>query len=361
MEDVQPTVAKHHQSSSSLIISSVQNCSLTQDEEDNSQIQVDRNNKSHNTTNEDSFLTTWTKSDFDKYLTELSQIFEGQSSQTDTSMEFLSMFNDIETDNEQVYSVEDLINTSDQISTAISSTSAQNEELTGTVDEYQVRSLNSLSSPSITTDTITSEMSIKNNLKKRKRDLIKNRKKTLVVTGLRADINQADLSNYFLGSVQVIMKQCQTSSFKYAFILHGTAEEAKHNFNQPIDYIRLGPECLVKYAGYSSPLPVNHQSYDKQTIAVTNIPENVSEDDLRHLFPNSRILNYCPVRTVERKTVPTGSSNKMKILWGYAFLHYNTVQQVADVIENAQQYKINDRTLCVAFYSKNNQLQSITK
>ncbi|CAF1342529.1 unnamed protein product [Adineta steineri] len=190
-------------------------------------------------------------------------MFGEQSSQTDTLMEISSMFSDIETSHEHCASFEDLMNVRDQISSVISSTSTQNEELTDSINEYQEGSLNSLSSPSITIDTITTEISIKNNLKKIKTDLLKNYKKTLVVTGLRDDINQTDLYNYFLGSVQVIIKQCQTSPFKYCSIL-----------------------------------------------AVTDIPENVSEDDLRHLFPNFRISNYCPARTVRRKSAAT------KILWG---------------------------------------------
>ncbi|CAF4174990.1 unnamed protein product, partial [Adineta steineri] len=185
-----------------------------------------------------------------------------------------------------------------------------------------------MSTSHVSTDTITiAEISIKNNLKKIKTDLLQNHKKTLVVTGLRDDINQTDLPNYFLGSVQVIIKQCQTSPFKYAFILHGTAEQLKHKFSRSIDYIRLGPECCVKYVDYSSFLPADHQSYDKQTIAVTNITENVSEDDLHRLFPNSRISNYCPARTIHRKSASS------KILWRYAFLHYKNVQEAANELQ----------------------------
>ncbi|CAF1362129.1 unnamed protein product [Adineta steineri] len=133
---------------------------------------------------------------------------------------------------------------------------------------------------------------------------------------LRDDINETDLYNYFVGSNHVIIKQCQTASLKYAFILHGTAEEAKHNFAQSIDYARLGSGCRVKYAGNSSCLPEDHQSHDKQRVVVTNIPEDVNEDDLRHLFPNSRVSSYCPARTVLRKTVSIKISGKRKTLWG---------------------------------------------
>ncbi|CAF1192411.1 unnamed protein product [Adineta steineri] len=300
-----------------------------------------------------------TESDFDQFFSEFSQIYEEQSSQATTIMGISSIFSDIETDNEQYTSLDDLMNTTDLISSVISSTSTQNEELTNHVNEHQEELL--MTTPRITTDTITSQISTNNNLKKRKTKLSKDHKKTLIVTGLRDDINQADLFNYFPGSIEVVIKQCQTSPFKYAFILHGTAEEAQHNFSQSIDYIRLGSECYFKYAGYSSLLPENHQSCDKQKVVVTNIPENVSEDDLRHLFPNCRISNYCPPRTVPLKHVSTKTSNKTKILWGYAFLNYNNVQQAANVIENAHQYKINGRTLVVAFYSKKNRFQTITK
>ncbi|CAF1226804.1 unnamed protein product [Adineta steineri] len=256
MEEVDPTVIKHHQLSSLLNVSPVYSSFLIQDEQDNSQeqTQIDKSNELHNTTNENSFLTTFTELDFDKYLSEFSQMYEEQSSETDTSMEMLSMFNDIETLDEEFYSFENFMNTGDPI--------------------------------------------------------------------------------------------------PYAFILHGTAEEAKHNFAQSIDYVRLGSGCRVKYAGDCSCLPDVHQSHDKQKVVVTNIPENVSDDDLRHLFPNSRVSSYCPARTVLRKTVPTKIPGKRKTLRGYAFLNYDNVQEAANVIENAGQYKINGRTLCVSFYSE---------
>ncbi|CAF1128953.1 unnamed protein product [Adineta steineri] len=129
-------------------------------------------------------------------------------------------------------------------------------------------------------------------------------------------LNVSPVYSSFLIQDEEDNSQEQTQINKYAFILHGTAEEAKHNFAQSIDYIRLGSGCRVKYAGDSSCLPEDHQSHDKQKVVVTNIPEDVSEDDLRHLFPNSRVSSYCPARTVLRKTVSTKISGRHKTLWG---------------------------------------------
>ncbi|CAF1198097.1 unnamed protein product [Adineta steineri] len=353
MEDVDATEINHHQLSSLLIVSSVQN----QNEENNCQgeTQIDRYNKFQTTTNEDSFLTTLTESESEKYLSELLQVLEEQFPPTDTLMDATkNMFDDIETSNEQFPSSEHLINTLDTTSLATLSISMQNEDLTDRVDVYQEKVLNSSSSPSISTNPTTSNISVKNNIKKRKIGPIENLERTLVVTGLRENINEINLSNHFLQSIQVTIKQCQTSSLKYAFILHKTKEEAKSNLLKPINYILLGSQCHVEYAHNSSFIPLDHQSDDKQTIVITNIPENVSEDDLRHLFPDSRISKYCPSRSIHRKPISIDIPGKIKILWGYAFLSYDNVQQAANVIEHAQQYQINGQSLRVSFRSKEN-------
>ncbi|CAF1452989.1 unnamed protein product [Adineta steineri] len=112
--------------------------------------------------------------------------------------------------------------------------------------------------------------------------------------------------------------------------------------------------CHVEYACNSSCIPLDHRSDDKQTIVITNIPENVSEDDLRHLFPNSRVSKYCPSRIIHRKPTSIDVTGKIKILWGYAFLTYDNVQPAANVIEQAQQYHINGQPLRVSFRSKEN-------
>jgi RNA recognition motif-containing protein len=93
-------------------------------------------------------------------------------------------------------------------------------------------------------------------------------------------------------------------------------QEAKRNHLRPIDYIRLGPECHVKYVGDSPSRPIRHRLCDERTIVIKNIPENVSENDLRRLFPNCYISKYCPARTVHRMATSTTVTNKSKTFWG---------------------------------------------
>jgi hypothetical protein len=103
---------------------------------------------------------------------------------------------------------------------------------------------------------------------------------------------------------------------RYAFILHRTAKEAKHNLLRPVNYILLGPECHVKYAGDSQPLPIDHRLCDKRTIVVKSIPESVSEDDLRQLFTNCHISKYCPARTIHRMATSSAVTGRLKTFWG---------------------------------------------
>jgi hypothetical protein len=93
-------------------------------------------------------------------------------------------------------------------------------------------------------------------------------------------------------------------------------KEAKRNFLRPVDYILLGPDCHVKYAGDSASLPIGHRLDDKRTIVVKTIPENVSEDDLRRLFTNCDISNYCPARTVHRMATSAAVTSRTKALSG---------------------------------------------
>ncbi|CAF1004261.1 unnamed protein product [Adineta steineri] len=312
MEDVDTTVIKHEPLSSLLIVPPMYSSFLIQDEEDNSQEEIgsDRNN----TTNEASFLTTSNESNLDKHFSELSPTYRNQSSQIATLMETTEMSGDIETSSEQRSSFENLMDTTDSTSLTTWSTPTKQEDLIDRVGEYQGNILKS--SSSISTNTITSNIFVKNNIKKRKINPIEKREKILIVTGLREDINKTDLYDHFLRSTKVTIKQCQTSSLKYAFVEHKTREQAKSNFLRPINYIRLGSECVVKYAGDTSFLSGDGRFYNKQTIVITNIPENVSEDDLRHLFPNSRVSNYGPAKIVRRKSISIESSGKIKTLWG---------------------------------------------
>jgi hypothetical protein len=103
---------------------------------------------------------------------------------------------------------------------------------------------------------------------------------------------------------------------RYAFVLHKTSKEAQLNLLRPIDHILFGPECHVEYAHDHSNLPVRHRIYDKRRVVVNKIPENVSENDLRHLFRNGYLLKYCPARSVHRTATTVATMSETKLLWG---------------------------------------------
>jgi hypothetical protein len=66
-------------------------------------------------------------------------------------------------------------------------------------------------------DTTAINIYTKKNVKKRKLNETANRYKTLLVLGLRNDVNKTDLHRHFIGCTNVTLKQCQTSSsLKYS-------------------------------------------------------------------------------------------------------------------------------------------------
>ncbi len=68
-------------------------------------------------------------------------------------------------------------------------------------------------------DTTTANINIRNNVKKRKINETTNRYKTLLVSGLRNDVNKTNLYHHFIGCTKVTLKQCQTSSsLKYSVL-----------------------------------------------------------------------------------------------------------------------------------------------
>lgn len=104
---------------------------------------------------------------------------------------------------------------------------------------------------------------------------------------------------------------------RYAFIVQKTAKEAKRNFLKPIDHNLLGPDCRVKYGRNSgSLLPIGYRPCDDRTVVVKNIPDNVSENDIRRVFPDCHVSKYCPARTVYRTATSTAVANRAKALWG---------------------------------------------
>jgi RNA recognition motif-containing protein len=64
----------------------------------------------------------------------------------------------------------------------------------------------------------TANIYTRNNVMKRRINENVNRYKTLLVSGLRYDINEKDLYHHFIKCAKVTLKRCQASSQKYSVL-----------------------------------------------------------------------------------------------------------------------------------------------
>ena len=104
---------------------------------------------------------------------------------------------------------------------------------------------------------------------------------------------------------------------RYAFVVHRTSQDAKHNLSRPINHSLFGSECRIDYANDHIPRSLKCQYYSKNKIIVKKIPTEVSENDLRDLFGSEcHILNYYPARYVRRISTVTTIPDQVKILTG---------------------------------------------
>lgn len=157
----------------------------------------------------------------------------------------------------------------------------------------------------------------------------------MFVSGLKSDVSSNDLRNYFTGCKKITLKRCRATSylqyctnaycfiitlrfrvFRYAFVLHRTSRDAKHNLQRAINYNVLGPKCCIEYANNDPVSSYNYHSYDKKTIMVSRIPDNVCKNDLHRLFIGCRTIKYYPARYVHRTGTATVTKNKNKLLLG---------------------------------------------
>lgn len=101
------------------------------------------------------------------------------------------------------------------------------------------------------------------------------------------------------------------SFFRYALVFHRTAAQAKKNKERPIDHQLFGFQCNVEFKKNPREVSVPYN------IAVTRIPENVTESELRTLFVDCDSLIYFPARSVKKSTRTNPSMHEKKILNGY--------------------------------------------
>ena len=93
--------------------------------------------------------------------------------------------------------------------------------------------------------------------------------------------------------------------FRYAFVLHRTAEQARQNLRMPINRSYFGVDCSISFAqnNRASCDPSNqHRRWDGRTVVITKIPANVSVADLKAMFVNGHIVKYCPARMAARSS-----------------------------------------------------------
>ncbi|CAF1328965.1 unnamed protein product [Adineta steineri] len=295
------------------------------------------------------------------FFAELSNTQQNHSYETSTFMTTTQNIANHETIDNQDSSLDDFMNIlAYNTSSTVPFKSVQTGESINTIEKYQNQQVAHESSTVMNTTTTTTtavNINTKNNIKKRKFNEDINRYKTLVVLGLRSDVNEIDLYRHFIGCIKVTLKPCKSETYlKYAFIEHRTIKEAECNFKRSLNYLLFGSKCYMKYTGDSSSLPIGYRFDNERTIVVKNIPQNVTEDDLHQLFINCSISKYCPSRIVHHRTLSAPIMNKTKTLSGYAFLVYNTVQEASNFIEHADQYQINGQQLIISAYIDSRQL-----
>lgn len=143
-------------------------------------------------------------------------------------------------------------------------------------------------------------------------------RRTLFISGLHLDVHKRDLYRQFPGCVKVTVKRCRSApSSKYAFAVYRSHSSAKRDLHRSIDWHRLGGSgCHVEFATSRSHFANVDESDKRRKLAVTRIPENVTEDDLRQVFGSCHIIKYSPARRVQRSNESTQTKSADKVLTG---------------------------------------------
>ncbi|CAF1320517.1 unnamed protein product [Adineta steineri] len=172
-------------------------------------------------------------------------------------------------------------------------------------------------------------------------------KKILYLSNLNKQITKIDLRSYFIGSTKIILKQSQLPPYlNYAFIFHRTNLQAEYNRKRVINSLPFGSNCQIEFVKNLDELSNENKVNENWNIVIKQIPENITENDLKNLFSNSYQIKYIPAKIVQK------SNTNKKILFGYAFLSFTNTEQVDQVMNNANKYQINNQTLILSYYSK---------
>ncbi|CAF1162180.1 unnamed protein product [Adineta steineri] len=172
-------------------------------------------------------------------------------------------------------------------------------------------------------------------------------KKILYLLNLNKKIRKNDLGSYFIGSTKILLRQSQLPPHvNYAFIFHRTNLQAEYNRKRVISSSHFRSNCQIEFVKNLSQLSNKNEVNEKWNIVITQIPENVTENDLKNLFFNSYQIKYIPARIVQK------SNTNQKILFGFAFLSFKNLEQVDEIMNNAYKYQINNQPLILSYYNK---------
>ncbi|CAF4000479.1 unnamed protein product [Adineta steineri] len=172
-------------------------------------------------------------------------------------------------------------------------------------------------------------------------------KKILHISNLNKQITKNDLRSYFIGSTKILLKQSRLPPYlNYAFIFHRTNLQAEYNQKRGIKSSQFGSNCQIEFVKNLSELSNENKVNENWNIVIKQIPENVTENDLKNLFFNSNQIKYIPARIAQKL------STNHKILFGDAFLSFTNTEQVDEVMNNSDKYQINNQPLILSYYNK---------
>jgi hypothetical protein len=158
--------------------------------------------------------------------------------------------------------------------------------------------------------------------------------KVLCITSMKNGVIYNDIRRHFVGCIKVILKRSQLppylkyvssyslfyfnsySSPSYAFVYYRTCSEAEYHRKQPVDHHVFGSNCRVEYANNDLHISNKEQISEMWNIIIRHIPENITEECLRNLFPDCYSMKYIPARAVDNRQTGIQSTTEKKILWG---------------------------------------------
>ncbi|CAF3795756.1 unnamed protein product [Rotaria socialis] len=213
----------------------------------------------------------------------------------------------------------------------ITSTQCQTEELIN--DHTNVMSSLSSLHSSTTVKSIENSKAFKNKRTKKNR----NSYKTLVIHNMRNNVTSGDIRRHFVGCTKDTIKRSYMSShLNYAFVLHRKRRDAEYNLRRPINSHVFGSNCYVEFMKEDFQLSRIYRNADVWNVMVKGVPIDVTETDL--------------LRIVDQRRPHLAPRTKHKVLYGYAFLYYTSIEEAVNVVKNADKFQISNQPLTVTFY-----------